>query len=125
MDDSADMTTRLKWGDLTALQIAEICNGCGRKGGFVPVPDFFFTASCNHHDFKYWRGCNGTWKEKRADRKRADIQFLAAMMEDVNRLPFDQQAHFHDIAYTYYRAVRWFGWIAYNWGKEKTKEDLP
>lgn len=39
-------------------------NGCGLSARFLNVPDFIFTASCNHHDFNFVRGCGANnWYE--------------------------------------------------------------
>ena len=79
----------LHYKDLSQLQKEIICNGCGKKGGVIPVPNFIFLASCNKHDFKYWRGCGPSLKskafwrrplywmlQKRLARKKSDIQFF-------------------------------------------------
>ena len=47
----------LKYRDLTEEQKKFVCNGCGGKSGWINPPEFLFNASCNHHDFLYWRGC--------------------------------------------------------------------
>jgi endogenous inhibitor of DNA gyrase (YacG/DUF329 family) len=88
----------IHYRDLTEEQKAVICNGCGPKGGWVPVPEFFCHASCNHHDFKYWVG--GT----KDDREKADLEFLEAMLVDAGDDPAKQT-----IAFTYWMAVRLFG----------------
>ena len=66
----------LKYRDLTQEQKEKICNGCGSKGGFIKPPNFIFKASCNHHDFNYWRG-NTKELKKKADKgnKEAEIEF--------------------------------------------------
>ena len=47
----------MKYEELDVKQKAYICNGCGGKGGFVKPPyRIFFNASCNHHDYGFWKG---------------------------------------------------------------------
>ena len=111
---------KLKYSSLTELQKSKITNGCGGKGmGFTP-PQFFFKASCNQHDFYYWRGGSST------DRKIADRFFLNAMWEDANRasnifsLLWNKTA-----AVTYYLLVRLGGKKYFQEGTMKTKADLP
>lgn len=131
---------RLRYSDLTEADRKRICNGCGAKGGWLKVPDFFFEADCDHHDFHYWRG--GTW----AERKKADRQFLAHMLRDAKygawhsrfstasictRLvdptrprPVLQRLGYSLLAYAYYLAVRAFGADAWNLGTPKDRIDL-
>jgi hypothetical protein len=83
------------------------------------VPDFIFTASCNHHDFNYWLGCT------EEDRKRADLQFYRAMKADVGRVAWFRRPLLHFLAWRYYRAVRRWGASAFHYGsRERTREDL-
>ncbi len=99
----------LKYIDLTPQQKAEICNGCGSKGGWIKPPDFLFKASCNHHDFKYWLG--GTKK----DRKLADVAFHDWMKIDIReaKVRFLKKIYYRIWADAYYRAVRLFGGKAF------------
>ena len=110
----------LKYSHLTDKQKSEITNGCGGKGmGFEP-PQFFFKASCNHHDFYYWRG--GEAK----DRRYADTAFLDAMLEDAERaLTFYGRAFNKIAACAYYLVVRLGGKKYFNFGPMKTQKDLP
>lgn len=119
------MNNRLRWADLTEEDKATICNGCGPKGGFIKIPNFLFRASCDHHDFKYWRG--GDW----FDRLVADQKFLDAMLMDARfqpfqagRRPLHERLWFGLWAWTYYTAVRVFGSSAFHHGKERTRGDL-
>lgn len=94
----------LRFRHLKEAERRAVCNGCGGKGGIVPIPDFFFTASCDHHDFNYWQGC------KEADRERADREFYLAMKRDVRaRLAWWRRWWGYVLAFAYYRAVRRFG----------------
>ena len=100
MDDRSRAET-LRYSHLTEAERRAVCNGCGGKGGIVPVPDFFFTASCDHHDFHYWQGCT------EFDRERADRQFYLAMKRDVRwGLEWWRRWWGYTLAFAYYRAVR-------------------
>lgn len=104
MTDRRSRPEPLRFRHLTEAERSAICNGCGGKGGFVPVPNFFFTASCDHHDFKYWQGCTDL------DRERADREFYLAMKRDVKeRLAWWRRWWGYALAFAYYRAVRRFG----------------
>ena len=96
------MPDRLSFKDLTSKDKGLICNGCGGKGSWIDPPDWLFKASCNHHDFEYWRG--GT----EADRKHADWGFYQAMIEDANRASWWRRPFARMRAWVYYRAVRTF-----------------
>ena len=109
----------LHYRDLTPEQKKQICNGCGGKGGFINPPEFLFHASCNHHDFFYWRG------GKEEDRKKADLAFYKYMTLDiVNEDSRFKRMYYSAWAYTYYKAVRIFGKKYFNYGKQKTMKDL-
>lgn len=100
----------LKYSNLTPEQKKIICNGCGGKGGFIKPPDFIFHASCNQHDFYYWRGGD----EK--DRELADIQFYEAMSIDILNAKWYLKPYYRFWAYTYYIAVRIAGGKFFNYG---------
>lgn len=99
---------RVRFRDLTQLEKDAICNGCGPKGLAVPIPQFMFRASCNHHDFNYWLGCNSL------QRKKADLQFLREMMVDAG-----DNKWYKKWALTYYHAVRVGGMCCFHWAKEQ------
>lgn len=67
-----------KYSSLTHEQKKHICNGCGGKGGWIKPPKFIFHASCDQHDFYYWRGCSED------DRLLADISFHKWMKIDIS-----------------------------------------
>lgn len=129
---------KLHWDDLSEYERDLITNGCGMKGGIVKVPDFIFSCSCDRHDFYYFRGKGPgllsfrfwlspfKWiRAKRRARLEADIHFYHYMLEDTNRFEDELKIdYYREISYKYYKAVRWFGWIAFNWGREKTYEDV-
>jgi len=109
----------LRYRDLTPARKKQICNGCGGKSGVIPVPEFLFHASCNHHDFYYWIG--GTEE----DRKKADLAFYKYMKLDiVNEDSRFKRMYYSAWAYTYYKAVRVFGRKYFSYGKQKTMKDL-
>ena len=111
------MSTRIRYKTLTDAQKAFICNGCGGKGSWVPVPNFIFEASCNHHDFQYWLGC------RKKDRKKADRQFLTEMMVDTIRSK--RKLFYASWAILYYAAVRLRGKkYFYHAPLQRTLEDL-
>jgi hypothetical protein len=104
----------IRYRDLTEEQKKIVCNGCGPKGGWVPVPDFFCKASCDHHDFRYWKGGS------EADREAADHDFLVMMLEDAGSNPAKQT-----IAITYWMAVRLFGAFCFHYAdRERDENDL-
>ncbi len=132
------ITKKLHYYQLTNYQKKNLLNGCGPKGGWFKIPDFIFTASCYHHDFKYWRGCGPKifsfkflihflfwFKMKCYDRKISDMQFRYYMMSDAMSEPdLELRNKYISIGNKYYFGVRIFGWMFYNWGKEKTLDNL-
>ena len=111
----------LKYNQLNKHQKAFITNGCGGKGGWINPPEFLFHASCNHHDFRYWRGCS------KKDRKKSDEEFYNWMKIDIVRADVGmvKWLHYKLWAYAYYKSVRVFGKKYFNHGtRMKTMEDL-
>ena len=112
---------------LTEYQKSVICNGCGGKGGTVPVPQFMFSADCNEHDYHYWIG--GTDE----DRKAADDEFYSDLVFDADRAAdrtfwlwrWPYRAWFRHVAMAYYLAVRSCGAKYFSFGPKKTTADLP
>jgi len=93
-------------------------NGCGGKGGWLNPPDFNFEASCNWHDFNYWKG--GT----EMDRMHYDFGFYEAMLRDLKRSPwYNVPIHFL-LATIYYMAVRLFGKKYFYYGEKRTRKDI-
>ena len=79
---------------------------CGAKGSiFKPPHAVFFNASCDLHDLSYYIGGN------EADRLKADLGFLRAMLNDCDRIKNNiiKKAYYTTWAYLYYFAVRNFG----------------
>jgi hypothetical protein len=88
-----------RWSQLTPNVRSIVGNGCGSKGGWFKPPNFMFEASCDQHDFYYWRG--GT----EGDRQEADAAFLRAMLRDAGRTDWWVRWLNRRLAYTYARAV--------------------
>jgi len=109
----------IKYSDLTDNQKSLITNGCGAKGGFINPPDFIFKASCNQHDFYYWRGMD------EEDRKKADNAFYKYMRIDISEVSFHKKPYYHLWAFSYYSMVRLFGKKYFSYAyRYKTLEDL-
>jgi len=99
-----------KYEDLTSEEKAGICNGCGGKGGIVVPPHaIFFEASCDHHDYGYWKG--GT----KTDRLKCDRGLYAAMKRDCSWLPWYEWLRYRPWCWLYYIAVRAVGWKFFNY----------
>ncbi len=110
-----DLTTNLKG----ALMEIGVLNGCGGKGHWLAPPSWIFIASCYHHDFNYWLG-----GDERA-RKEADWQFYQAMLIDASKASWWKRPWYKLMAWSYYRAVRWFAKDYFNYtDTERTLEDL-
>jgi len=104
----------IRYRNLTEAQKSLICNGCGPKGGWVPVPEFFMHADCDHHDFNYWIG------HTILDRLKADLQFYKEARRDAGKTPIKLW-----LALTYFLAVRTFGAVCFHYAeKERDEVDL-
>ena len=126
----------LRYSDLSEAQKEFITNGCGGKGGLLKPPNFIFKASCNPHDFYYWRGCT------EEQRKISDDKFFELMREDIKEIEFSikekwhqrylenikisaLKSHYHIWAFSYYKFVRVGGKKYFYYGnKMKTMLDL-
>lgn len=111
----------LHYSELTPTQKQEITNGCGAKGSWIKVPNFLFKASCNQHDFYYWRGATEKYREK------ADKEFYDMMKIDIasRNYWFVKRMWYKTWAKTYYEAVRLGGAKAFYYAKEqRTEADL-
>ncbi len=111
----------LKYSDLTKHQKAFITNGCGGKGGYINPPNFIFKASCNHHDFLFWRG------HTKKDFIQANKDFYRWMKIDIKELKsrWHKKAYYHIWAFTYFSAVNIAGTKYFYFGERmKTLEDL-
>jgi len=108
----------LRYSDLTSKQKSLITNGCGGKGSLVPVPEFKFHTSCNHHDFYYWRGGD------EEDRKKADDAFYKYMKIDAKEAVWYKIGYYKVWAFLYYKAVRVKGKYYFSYGEMKTMEDV-
>lgn len=111
----------LHWHDLTEAEVAQITDGCGKKGGWIRPPEYlFFDTSCDQHDFYYWRG------HREEDRKIADAAFYQVMKRDVGKATWYRRLWLYVVAWLYYRAVRFCGKPFFHYGSRyRTREDLP
>ena len=110
----------LHFRHLTVFEAKCICNGCGGKGGKINPPEFLFNASCNQHDFYYWRGGN------EIDRYKADRMFFDKMKNDTKLSTNPLKRMFYlTMAYIYFKAVRKKGKSFFNYtNSPKNKDDL-
>lgn len=112
---------KLTYENLSEAEKKFVCNGCGGKGSFIPVPNFFFEASCQAHDLKYFIGCT------EIDRLNADNDFYKAMKRDCKRVRWYLRILLfpHAWAWIYYKAVRLKGKKFFHFAEQKrTREDL-
>ena len=111
----------LRWHHLSDADIVQVTDGCGRKGGWMRPPEhLFFDASCDQHDFYYWRG------HREADRKIADTAFYEVMKRDVGQAAWYRRPWLHSVAWLYFRAVRIWGKQFFYYGPSyRTREQLP
>ena len=110
---------KLRYSSLTDIQKKYICNGCGGKGGWFNPPEFLFHASCNQHDFYYWRGGDED------DRKKADKDFYEFMKKDASEAPWWRKPFSMTSAFIYYKSVRYMGNKFFNYSDEyKDLSDL-
>jgi hypothetical protein len=110
---------RLRFRQLTKEHKSILCNGCGGKGGWINPPEFLFNASCNQHDFYYWRGGNED------DRKNADDSFYEFMKKDVSEASYFKRPFYAMTAWAYYISVRKVGHKFFHYSEsQKTREDL-
>lgn len=118
--ERAEESIELHFHHLTPFEVKCICNGCGGKGGKIDPPEFLFNASCNQHDFYYWRGGN------ESDRLKADIMFYNEMKADAkDETKLVKRLLYIAMAFVYYRAVRRAGKKFFNYtDKPMTREDL-
>jgi len=103
---------------LSPSKKAEICNGCGAKGG-IPVPNTFYgldiSEACNIHDYMYYIG------KTHADKLEADRVFknnLSRIIEARTSWSFLKRLR-HRRKKTYCYAVEEWGETAYWNGKNK------
>ena len=109
---------KLRYRDLKSEDKKHVCNGCGSKGGIVKPPNFLFLASCDIHDFYYWRGGVET------DRSKADTDFYKYIKLDISNSIWYLKPLYHIIGYSYYKAVKLFGKKAFYYGEQKTEQNL-
>jgi hypothetical protein len=116
----------MEYPDLTAKELETlhkmgVLNGCGREGWKIKPPyAIFYEASCNWHDFNYWKGGD------EVDRLYYDKGFYKAMKRDVARLPWYNIPIYSLWAWIYYRSVRFGGddEKSFHYGKKRNLQDI-
>ena len=105
---------RLLVSDLSPQQRYKLCNGCGSKGGPVPVPDFIWKDACDQHDLDYWVGGN------ELDRLAADRALLQSiLLSSFTAETAWARTRRKVAAHAYYWAVRAFGARSFHYGKPR------
>jgi hypothetical protein len=99
----------LKFDDLSPSALQVICNGAGPKGLGWLIPEFWFTAAADRHDFDYWMGGGLT------DKLRADVRFYAHSLLGLLDLRWWQIPIGLVLAHLYFLAVSVLGWCAWHW----------
>ena len=102
---------KVKFKNLTTDEIMMYTNGCGGKGSIIPVPDFCFEMSCNHHDWNYTLGGNNK------DRAKSDKQFLVSMIKDSIKYSGIKVLWFAIWSIAYYIGVRIAGFRFFRYEK--------
>jgi hypothetical protein len=104
-----------KFEELTEKERADICNGCGGKGGWIVPPYAAMNeANCNHHDYGYWKG-GGVWA-----RLVCDCKFWWALQKDSLAFGWKNPhkvVWFTGWAAIYFLGVRVAGWKYFNYKK--------
>jgi len=109
----------LTYKDLTPIQKKFICNGCGSKGGIIKVPNFLFLASCNKHDFYFWRGGDSL------EFIMANVLFYWFMLKDAWSALWYKRLYYIFWATAYFIAVMIGGWRVFNFSfRQKDLIDL-
>lgn len=116
--------TRIAVEDLTNAQKKLLSNGCGGKGGFFKPPKYIFEHNCIDHDVRYWIG--GVEKSREKADKIYYQDMLISIKHHRDNGIFGGFKHWwlRGVAWRYFKAVRFFGAKYFNYGIEKTYEDL-
>jgi hypothetical protein len=109
--------------ELSPIECAEICNGCGTegwKGKLIPETMYGMCVSeaCDIHDHRYHMG--GVEK----DRTAADKEFRKNIHVIIRRNEWWLRAVRYVRAYIYYASVHNFGWTAFNYKDEKERQHV-
>lgn len=111
-------TRMLTENDKIFLRKNGIMNGCGGQNrGFLQkillkfLTPVFFEASCDLHDFGYWKG----WDEER--RAECDRKFYEKILEDIENFSknFFEKNFYKILAKIFYIAVRLGGKKYFNY----------
>lgn len=113
-----EWNNRCKWEHLTAKEQKQICDGgCGINiYGIKIIPDFIFGDSCCHHDFAWFRGGD--------ERVRKIVE--RAFYYDVQRnmIKYDAKYYYNFWATAYTNTTNKLGWLKWNYGPMKSKEEI-
>lgn len=109
----------VRWHELTKEQQSNFGNGCGPRGLNWLIYDWVFLSSCRRHDFAYGRGGN------ELDRWHADWMFYRNMLVNAWAQGCVGCGIWYSLMATlYYLAVMLFGWMGFDYGTPKTKEEI-
>lgn len=98
-----------RFDNLSPSARALICNGAGPKGLGWLIPDLWFKAAADRHDFDYWQGGN------LSDKVRADVRFWGNSLLGLLELRWYQMPAGLVLAHIYFLAVSLLGWFAWHW----------
>lgn len=118
---------RVTWDSLSLCEQMSCCTGsCGIElfGVIKYTPDFVFRSACCRHDFGYLRGGDETVR-KLVDRNfKEEIRKLAGNDEVTGEPRTSEKWWYKRWAELYADAVVRWGWMRFDYGPMKTKEQL-
>ncbi|MEW4983056.1 MAG: hypothetical protein AB1Y26_07475 [Cycloclasticus sp.] len=116
----------VRWSELSAAEQEKYGNGCGPRR--FPrwlinwLFGWLFEASCRRHDFGYARGGS------KADKTASDKGLYNAMIRDAAVLLKDRKLLQYLaallVAVVFYLIVVALGWVRFEYGPYKTKEQI-
>lgn len=113
-------TTELTYEDFKILKKYWIINGCGGSTrGFLQkiilkiLTPVFFEASCDLHDFGYWKGGDET---RRAE---CDRKFYEAMLRDIEKVRSAESGFFKKFFISFYFVLASLYYFAVRLGGKK------
>lgn len=111
---------KVSYSDLSNKEKEIIGDGCGTRLTGRLVPDLFFNADCDQHDFYYLRGGDFF------DKIEADVMFYAHMLKSINNMKkrWYQKPPHVVIATVYFFVVFTLGLLFFSYGKYKTLAEI-
>lgn len=113
-----EWANRCQWEHLTPKEQQQVClGGCGISVlGFKIIPNFIYGDACCHHDFAWLRGGD--------ERVRKIIE--RAFQQDIQRAvsSYYFPYHYNFWGQTYSTVTRKVGWLRWNYGPMKTKDQI-